>query len=73
MDVPQFTALLAAIAGVLVAITGLIVQVTRTHQLVNSRMTELLALTRSSGHAEGVADATRSTSPAEVVRPGQTA
>jgi hypothetical protein len=46
-------ALIVAIPPTLVALGGL-VQAIRTHGLVNSRMTELLDLTRKSSKAEGV-------------------
>lgn len=56
-------ALIAAIAAILSALIAAwaklradvaIAQGKTTHDLVNSRMTELLAITKSSAHAEGV-------------------
>jgi cytochrome c-type biogenesis protein CcmH/NrfF len=46
------TALLVAIPATLVAI-GTLIQTIRTHRAVNSRMEELLALTREASRAEG--------------------
>jgi signal transduction histidine kinase len=46
-------ALIAAVPGTLVG-TASLVQSIRNHRLVNSRMTELLELTKTSSKAEGV-------------------
>ena len=54
MTVEQVIALTGAITALVVAVTACLVQITRTHELVNSRMTELLELTRSSAKAQGV-------------------
>jgi hypothetical protein len=43
----------AAVVALLGALGALYVQLRRTHQLVNSRMDELLELTRLSSRAEG--------------------
>jgi hypothetical protein len=53
MTPEQFTAILVALTGLLGAIGALFVQLGRTHRLVNSRMDELLRLTRASGVTEG--------------------
>jgi hypothetical protein len=77
MTPEQFVTILGAVTALLIAVTGLYVQVTRLHQQVNSRMTELLSLTRSSAHAEGVIDATAAGSPELISphgpRPGESA
>lgn len=53
MTPEQYAALLTAIAAVIGALGTLIWQVRRTHELVNSRMTELLRITKKSALAEG--------------------
>jgi len=66
VSVEQFIAILGALAVLIGAVAGAIAQLRQTHALVNSRMTELLALTRSGAHAEGVLEekaAARSTVP----------
>lgn len=55
MTPEQFTALISAIAVLIAAVTGLLVAVSRWHAQVNSRMDQLLELTRTSSRAEGVA------------------
>jgi hypothetical protein len=49
----QWIALAGALCTVLIAVARLIHEVRKTHDLVNSRMTELLELTRSSSRAQG--------------------
>lgn len=53
MSAGEFTTIVGAISGLVVAVTALYVQVRVTHKLVNSRMDQLLALTQKSAHAEG--------------------
>jgi hypothetical protein len=54
VTVEAITALLVAVTGLIGALVALAVQVRAYHQQVNSRMNELLELTRTSAHAEGV-------------------
>jgi hypothetical protein len=55
-------AIIAAIPPTLVALTGVILgflnrgQIAKVHEEVNSRMTEMLKLTRESSHAQGMKD-----------------
>jgi len=53
----QLVAVLGALATLLIAVGRLWVEVRGIHQLVNSRMTELLELTRTSARAQGALDA----------------
>jgi len=46
-----------------------VAQAKTTHELVNSRMTELLALTKSSAHAEGVIEGTTITAIKPSIEP----
>jgi hypothetical protein len=48
-------AIIAAVPPTLVGLASLF-QATRTHRIVNSRMTELLELTRKSSEAKGTLD-----------------
>jgi len=50
---PQLAAILTAIAAVLLAVAQCIREVRAYHHAVNSRMDELLALTKKSSLAEG--------------------
>ena len=59
----QATALIGAVAALVVAITALIAQVMHLNHQINSRMTELVDLTRASAHAQGVLDATPTLTP----------
>jgi hypothetical protein len=59
----EFVTLLGALTALTGAVTALIVQARQTHALVNSRMTELLELTRSASRAEGQLSATVGDSP----------
>jgi hypothetical protein len=52
----QLVAIIVALTGLLGAVLAVYRQVLSTHQLVNSRMTELLELTRTSAIAEGKLD-----------------
>jgi len=54
MSPEQLVAVLTAITALIAAVGAVYVQVRQTHKLINSRMTELLELTKSSAHAEGV-------------------
>ena len=47
-------AIAAGIVLILGALAAVFQQIRATHSLVNSRMDELLMLTRTSGHAEGM-------------------
>jgi len=49
----QFVAILTALTALVGAMVAVLRQVHQTHALVNSRMEELLALTRTSSRAEG--------------------
>jgi hypothetical protein len=53
----EFSIILGAITALVVAVAGLIFQVRQTHALVNSRMTELVELTRKSAFARGKLEA----------------
>jgi hypothetical protein len=44
---------MSALAALIVAVTGLAIQVRDWHRQVNSRMDELLDVTRTSARAEG--------------------
>lgn len=57
MTPEQFVAIIVASTALIAAITAMLVQLRRTHDLVNSKMTELLELTRRSARAEGVLEA----------------
>jgi hypothetical protein len=63
----QVIALLVALTGLIAALTRLFVQVRQTHQLINSRMDQLLELTRASalaaGRLEGVASQASGVNP----------
>ena len=50
----ELAAVITAIAVLVAAVTRLYIAVPDVHDLVNSRMTELLELTRTASHAEGV-------------------
>jgi hypothetical protein len=52
----EFVSIMGGITALIVAVTALVVQVVAYHRVVNSRMTELLALTAKSAHAEGLLD-----------------
>ena len=56
MTVEQFIAILAALTALSTAVGVAIAQLRQTHNLVNSRMSELLAITRAAAHAQGVLD-----------------
>lgn len=45
---------IATLVSILVGIYATLKKVTQTHELVNSRMTELLELTRTASRAEGM-------------------
>jgi len=53
VSVEQFVTILGALTALIVAVTAALVQLRQTHELVNSRMTQLLALTEKSSRAEG--------------------
>jgi hypothetical protein len=70
--VAEFTALITAIGLLVTAITGFITLIVSirngrrlqiTHDLVNSQSTALLELTRTTSHAEGVAEGEAHTAP----------
>ena len=63
MSVEQFVSIMTALTALIGAVGVVIIQTRATHVAVNSRMTELLDLTRSSSHAEGVSDASRPMGP----------
>jgi len=54
MSVEQFVAILGGIASVLLALAAVFAQVRQTHQLVNSRLTDLLEVTAQAATARGV-------------------
>lgn len=53
MSPEQWLALAVAMASVLASFVGILSEVRKTHQLVNSRMDELLRITRTSSFAQG--------------------
>ncbi len=53
MSIPEWTAFLVAASAVIAALTALLRQAQATHQLINSRMTELLAATHAAALAQG--------------------
>jgi hypothetical protein len=53
MSPEQFVAVLGAVTALVIAVSGVFIQVRQTHQLVNSRMTQLVNLTRDSSLAQG--------------------
>jgi len=57
MSVEQFVTIIGALTALIVAVTAALVQLRQTHELVNSRMTELLEVTRGAARAEGKLDA----------------
>lgn len=63
MTVDQFIAVLGALGTLLAAVTACFIQVRQVHALVNSRMTELLELTRHSAVADTKLAAPVSPSP----------
>jgi uncharacterized membrane protein YhaH (DUF805 family) len=54
VSVDQFASLTIALVGLASLLLKVWLEVRRVHQLVNSRMTELLELTRSTAKAAGV-------------------
>lgn len=54
MTPEQGVALLGALTALVAALGAILVQLRQTHQLVNSRLTQLLELTERSSSAEGV-------------------
>jgi hypothetical protein len=53
VTVDQFVAVIGAFTALLVAVTALAVQVHAWHKQINSRMDQLLEITRSAAIAEG--------------------
>lgn len=53
MTPEQFATVIGALTALIIAVTGALVQLQRTHNLVNSRMTQLLELTQAAGLAQG--------------------
>jgi len=53
MSPEQFVAILGALTALIAAVAAALVQVRATHALVNSRMTQLLALTQQASLAQG--------------------
>jgi hypothetical protein len=67
MSAAELTAVLGALTALVVAVGALLVQVRQLHGLVNSRMGELLALTRRAALAEGkITTAPREELPTEI-------
>ena len=64
----ELTALIGGLTALVIAVGALLVQIGRLHTLVNSRMTELLDLTRQAAFSAGQADTATDTgkSPREV-------
>lgn len=56
LDSQGLVAVMVAITGLIGAVATLVATVRNYHQLVNSRMDQLLDLTRSAAHAQGVAE-----------------
>ena len=54
MTTDQFVAVLGALTALVVAASGLAFQVRSYHREVDGRMSELLELTRTAAHAQGV-------------------
>jgi len=54
MTIDQFIALVGAVAGLIALVLKTWLEVRKVHTLVNSRMTELLELTRVAARAAGV-------------------
>lgn len=53
MSPEQFTALIVAVTGLIAAVGVVLAQVRQTHNLVNSRMTELLDATKLASQKTG--------------------
>jgi hypothetical protein len=62
VTVDQLVALLGAVTALIAALGAIWVQLRQTHKLVNSRLTQLLALTERSSRAEGVLEGQQTTS-----------
>jgi hypothetical protein len=65
MSPEQFSGLLTAIAVLIASLLGVWQQLRKTHELVNSRMTELVDLTRRAALAEGRLSQKESDKPPE--------
>jgi hypothetical protein len=59
ISVEQYVALLGAVTALVVAVGAILVQLRQLHTLTNSRMSELLELTRKASEAEGFLAGTR--------------
>ena len=57
MSPEQLVAVVGALATIAIALVRLYGEIRSVHHLVNSRMTELLDLTRQAARAQGVLDA----------------
>ena len=57
MSPEQLVAVVGALATIAIALVRLYGEIRSVHHLVNSRMTELLDLTRKAARAQGVLDA----------------
>lgn len=53
MTPEQFTAVMAALAGLVAAVTALLVAVHNLHDAVNGRLTQLLAEREAAAHKQG--------------------
>ena len=56
MSVEQFIAIMGAVTALVGVLGGILVQLRQTHTLINSRMTQLLDVSKTASHAEGVLD-----------------
>lgn len=59
MSVEQFVAILGALAALATATAALVLQVREYHKAVNSKMDQVLELTRAAAYAEGELEAFR--------------
>lgn len=66
LSAEQFVAIMGALTALIVATTAAVVQLRQTHGIVNSRMTELVELTRKASFAEGKLAGSVGESPTEL-------
>lgn len=65
MTPEQLVALMGGLATLIVAVTGLYVQIAKLNQRVDGRLTELLEVTRSAAHAKGALETTEAIAGSE--------
>ena len=56
MTVEGLTGLILAVTGLIGVLLAVLRQLQATHQLINSRMSELVEATRAGAHAQGMLD-----------------